>query len=269
MFTDTDVSRPRRGREHAAGGFRPRSRFGLGTPTRLNLALLAPRPGQPCPTTASPGCPRAPTRSPGRTTRAWRLPSSPSNFYGLTTRDYEKTKTDVATADLRPRLQPQLTLRNQFRYGRNDRDSVITAPRFVNASFAHPVHPDQPPAPVAGHDGHDRLQPDEPSSRASPPGAPQHALVTGLDFGREDSINYLRTGPHRSPRRPLRPRPRRRRTRDPSPARGPSTTAQATHIRALRLRHRAARTRSSSLTGGLRYDHFEVDYDHEGRDRAW
>ena len=60
-----------------------------------------------------------------------------SNFYGLTARDYEDTRTDLATARRRARLRPALTLRNLLRYGRTRRDSVITAPRFVSVNAEH------------------------------------------------------------------------------------------------------------------------------------
>jgi catecholate siderophore receptor len=52
-----------------------------------------------------------------------------SNFYGIASRDYEKTTSDMATATLEHRFSKTLNLRNMTRYGRNYRDAVLTPPR--------------------------------------------------------------------------------------------------------------------------------------------
>ncbi len=58
-------------------------------------------------------------RSISRTSTAW------------SARDYEKTDTDLATVDVAHDVGSATVVRNLTRWGRNVRDSVITAPRFV------------------------------------------------------------------------------------------------------------------------------------------
>ena len=57
-----------------------------------------------------------------------------SNFYGLTSRDYEDTRTDIATVRVEHDVNPSLSLRSIVRAGRTKRDSLITSPRFAFAS---------------------------------------------------------------------------------------------------------------------------------------
>ena len=54
------------------------------------------------------------------------------NFYGLTARDYEDIGTDIASAEFEHDFSDALSVRNLLRYGRTDRDSIITVPRFLN-----------------------------------------------------------------------------------------------------------------------------------------
>lgn len=52
-----------------------------------------------------------------------------SNFYGIASRDFEKTKSDHGTAILTHKFTDEFVLRNLTRYGRNYRDAVLTPPR--------------------------------------------------------------------------------------------------------------------------------------------
>jgi len=52
-----------------------------------------------------------------------------SNFYGIASRDYEKTTSDMATVSVDHKFSKTLSLRNLTRYGRNYRDAVLTPPR--------------------------------------------------------------------------------------------------------------------------------------------
>lgn len=54
-----------------------------------------------------------------------------SNFYGIASRDYEKTTSDLATVTLDRYVNRTFTLRNLTRYGKNYRDMVATPPRPV------------------------------------------------------------------------------------------------------------------------------------------
>lgn len=57
-----------------------------------------------------------------------------ANFYGLLSRDYEKTDSDQVTATLAHRFSNTLSLRNLTRYGRNALDRVVTSPRAATAA---------------------------------------------------------------------------------------------------------------------------------------
>lgn len=52
-----------------------------------------------------------------------------SNFYGIASRDYEKTTSDLATVTVDHRFNNTFSLRNLTRYGKNYRDAVLTPPR--------------------------------------------------------------------------------------------------------------------------------------------
>ena len=50
-----------------------------------------------------------------------------SNCYGIASRDYEKTTSDVVTGTVSHKFNRSLTLRNLTRYGKNYRDAVLHA----------------------------------------------------------------------------------------------------------------------------------------------
>ncbi|GEP45181.1 TonB-dependent receptor [Brevifollis gellanilyticus] len=56
-----------------------------------------------------------------------------SNFYGLKDRDYEITRTDIATIQFEHEFNDKWKLTNTVRAGQSVRDSVITAPRFFDS----------------------------------------------------------------------------------------------------------------------------------------
>ena len=52
-----------------------------------------------------------------------------NNFYGIASRDHEKTTSDVVTAKFDQRFNATFSLRNLTRYGKNYRNAIITPPR--------------------------------------------------------------------------------------------------------------------------------------------
>lgn len=54
-----------------------------------------------------------------------------NNFYGITSRDHEKTTSQIATATVEHQFNARHTLRNLTRYGKNYRNAIITPPRPV------------------------------------------------------------------------------------------------------------------------------------------
>jgi catecholate siderophore receptor len=70
-----------------------------------------------------------------------------NNFYGIASRDHEKTTSDVATAKLDHRFNSTFSLRNLTRYGKNFRNALITPPRPATSTVGQgPEDPGYNPA---------------------------------------------------------------------------------------------------------------------------
>ena len=108
------------------------------------------------------------------------------NFYGLTSRDYEDTRTDVTTGRVEHDFSNMANLRSVVRYGRTKRDSLITAPRFENTTTTDIRRTDW-----KSRDQTDGILATDLTTRF-PTGAIGHALVTGLELARETSENWNR-----------------------------------------------------------------------------
>ncbi len=184
MWTDSDVS----GRDLVTNqrfGFAPSLALGLGTPTRLTVSYS--RLGQD--NFPDYGIPWVPADNVPLAEYANQAPPVEfTNFYGLSERDYEDTTTDVATADFRKDFSPATSLSNVFRYGRTDRDSIITAPRFQSATSTD----------IRRTDWKSRDQVDDIVgnqlnlvNRFST-GSARHAVSSGVEVSREGSINHVR-----------------------------------------------------------------------------
>jgi catecholate siderophore receptor len=111
-----------------------------------------------------------------------------SNFYGLTSRDYEDTKTDVATGRVEHDFGSGLSLRSIVRTGRTKRDSLITAPRFEGNDSTAIRRTDWKSRDQS--DGIVASQTDLTSRFRT--GSIGHALVTGVEVTRETSENWNR-----------------------------------------------------------------------------
>jgi catecholate siderophore receptor len=110
-------------------GIAPSLAFGLGTPTRVNLDYYhlesddLPDSGIPytIPTSGSGG-------------RTSTHPSKPNdggdsdNFYGLTGRDFRKSRVDIATFAIEHDLTDSLTVKNTLRHGNSMQDYILTQP---------------------------------------------------------------------------------------------------------------------------------------------
>ena len=107
-------------------GIAPSLAFGLGTDTRVNLDYYhmesndLPDSGVPYTysganrTSANPDKPYA--------------GGDDSNFYGLTDRDFRKTRTDIATIAVEHDLTESLTIKNTLRHGNSMQDYILTQP---------------------------------------------------------------------------------------------------------------------------------------------
>ncbi|AYC34282.1 TonB-dependent siderophore receptor [Pseudomonas cavernae] len=108
-------------------GIAPSLAFGLGTPTRVNLDFYhmesndLPDSGIPygysVGTTHTAASPDKPTDG-----------GDSSNFYGLTNRDFRKTRADIATFAIEHDLNDSLTIKNTLRHGNSMQDYILTQP---------------------------------------------------------------------------------------------------------------------------------------------
>ncbi|MFJ4441898.1 TonB-dependent receptor [Pseudomonas sp. NPDC089422] len=110
-------------------GIAPSLAFGLGTATRVNLDYYHLEsddlPDSGIPYTIPTG---------GSAARTSAHPSKPNdggdsdNFYGLTDRDFRKSRVDIATFAIEHDLTDALTIKNTFRHGNSMQDYILTQP---------------------------------------------------------------------------------------------------------------------------------------------
>lgn len=171
-------------------GLAPALTVGLGTPTRVTLSYFqlqqnnVPDYGIPwVPTVTNPSSPLAPYSDDVP-------PVDFRSYYGLKARDFENTRTYLPSAKIEHDFNETFSLRNLTRYGRTDRDSVITAPRFASVNTTNTIN-----RQIQSRDQADSIAANQIdlTSRFETFRV-EHTLVTGLEFSRETSRNYARTG---------------------------------------------------------------------------
>jgi len=229
-------------------GVAPSAAFGLGSPTRLTLSYFHLSQDN----LSDYGVPWVPaTNSVLAAYRDQPAPVPRDTFYGLTERDHEETRSDLATTRFDHDFSPRLSLRSQLRYGRSTRDSIATPPRFasndstlVNRELRSWITEDEIwdeqtdltlHAQAAGID---------------------HALVTGLAVTHESNIRKLRTGTN-MPTTLLNPDPSDHYTGVITP--GTAVGDVAAKTASLYAFDTAKIGPKWELTGGLRYDYFDAD----------
>ncbi len=184
MWNDSDTP----GRDAVTNqrwGVAPSLSFGVGTPTRVTADYTHLN-QENVPDYGIPWVPN--TNVPLQEYADQPPPVDFSNFYGLTSRDYEDTRTDVATGRVEHDFGSAYSLKSIVRFGRTNRDSLITAPRFESNTSTDIRRTDwksrdQSDAIVASQT--------DLTSRFST-GRVTHALVTGLELARETSENWNR-----------------------------------------------------------------------------
>ena len=238
-------------------GVAPSLALGPGNAHARDARLLAPGPGQPARLRAALGARRT---NPPLAAFSGARPPVDSRTSTASTRATTRTDTDLATAQRRARPgHVRCTLREQLRYGRTRRDSVITAPRFVYAvNHAAPDLNRQ----LQSRDMTDTIavEPAEPDRPLRDRAASAHALASASSWRGRRSVNFLRTRPDRAGRGPLRARPGRS-LRRADHAHGRLNDGTADSLAAFRVRHRQAGAEKLEVTGGLRWDRFDVEYD--------
>ena len=252
MWTDAGVP----GRdvvESERWGVAPSLSFGVDSPTRLTISHLhleqdnVPEYGLPwVPENTNPELSAYGNGQP---------PVSSRNFYGLVNRDYEETTTDVSTVQIDHRVNERFTLRNLTRYGRNDRDSVITAPRFASVNTSTAIN-----RQLQSRDMVDTILANQTNGQARfSTGSLGHAVSLGLELAQETSENFARSGPTAPQADLYAPNPD---DAYPGPiARtGASTKGAATSVAAYAF-DTVNITEQLEVTGGLRWDRFDAETD--------
>ncbi|MGJ8634192.1 MAG: TonB-dependent receptor [Luteolibacter sp.] len=167
-------------------GIAPSISFGLGTDTRFTLSYFHLDQDN-VPDYGIPFVGETQEEFTGLT--AGQPPVNDSNFYGLLDRDFEKIQTDIFTATFEHDFSENLKLRNITRYGRNEADIFVTAPRFFNSGSI----PDGAPTTAVNRTFRDRLQTDEIFSNQTElrydfqTGTISHELIATLEASRETS----------------------------------------------------------------------------------
>ncbi len=251
MWTDSGV--PNRDRvESSRWGVAPSIGFGSGTRTRATLSYYKLKQDN-VPEYGLPWVP-ANTNPDLEAYANGRPPVDQANFYGLVTRDFEHTDTDLATVDVARDLGPATTIRNLTRWGRNVRDSVITAPRFASVNTSTTIN-----RQLQSRDMTDEIVANQTNlTTRARTGAVHHAIVAGVEFSSEQSLNYARTGPTAPTADLFNPNPN-------DPYSGPITRTGAStngnaDSAAVYLFNTAAIGSHVEVTGGVRWDRFDVDY---------
>lgn len=169
-------------------GIAPSLAFGMDTATRVTLSFFHLYQNN-NPDYGIPWVPNTITHPSLVNSRDYAAPVDYSNYYGLSERDYEKTTTDLGTVRIEHDFNDTFTLRNQFRYGRNYRDSIITSPRFTTNNAITEIRRtdwksrDQIDAILTNQT--DLISKFETWER-------EHTLVTGFEVTREDETNFNR-----------------------------------------------------------------------------
>lgn len=252
MWTDTGV--PGRPVVHGERwGIAPSLAFGVGTSTRLSLSYFhlnqdnVPEYGLPwVPANTNPQLEAYSNGMP---------PVDQHNFYGLRSRDYEDTLTRLGTVQFDHDFSGSLSLRSLTRYGTTNRDSVITAPRFVSVNTSTDLN-----RQLQSRDMTDDILANQTNLTAHfGTGALRHSLVTGVEVSSESSENFARSGPTAPVADLFHPHPDDPYvgpiTRTGAKTLGEATSAAAYAFDTVNLNEHW------ELTGGLRWDHFDVDYE--------
>ncbi len=174
--------------ENERWGVAPSLMFGLGRPTRLTLSYFHLQQTN----LSDYGIPWVPaTNNVLVDFRDRPAPVPRETFYGFKSRDSEKMRSDLATVRFEHDFNDNLSLRNQFRYGRSTRDSFATPPRFadnnstvINRELRSWLTED------TVWDNQSDLQTDFST------GSVQHDMVMGVALSREGNIRGTRTAPN-------------------------------------------------------------------------
>ena len=238
-------------------GFAPSVAIGLGSSTRAIVSYLYLRQNAQ-PDYGIPFVPATNTALPEFADQP--APVNFDNYYGLTERDYEKTRSHMVTFALEHDLAQGVRISNTTRYGYATRDSLYSAPRF--AGTATTLINAQPQS----RDTVDDVWFNQSNLFAEfETGALRHDLIAGFEIADENSRNQLRTVTGGTPTDLFNPDPRRPWTGTIVDTPGGPATASADTLAAY-LFDTVHLSEQLLLTGGLRWERYESRFDPAGAD---
>jgi catecholate siderophore receptor len=197
------------GRDHVEQerwGVAPSISFGLGTETRFTLSYFHLEQNN-TPDYGLPWVPRDNPLTPENENitglSSGQTRADDNNWYGLLGRDRENTKTDIITGIFEHDFNENLKLKNTTRLGQNEIDLIVTAPRFFTDSnpatpTRNPLPPGVDPTSVRRTDWKNRDQKDTIISNQTDlrydfeTGTVKHELVASLEYAHEESENRTR-----------------------------------------------------------------------------
>lgn len=229
-------------------GVAPSITFGLGTPTRFTVSYYKLKQDN----ISDYGIPWVPATNNVLVEHRDRpAPVPRDTFYGLRNRDFEKLDSDLVTLKFERDFNDGLSLRNQFRYSNSSRDSIATPPRFASNNST-----------VINRELRSWITEDNVWDNQTDfiarfsTGKVEHALVTGVDFMRENNTRVTRTAGNMQTTL-LNPNPD-----DVFPGTiviSPIVGDVTANSQALYLFDTAKLGSQWELNGGLRWDRFDAD----------
>ena len=229
-------------------GAAPSLTLGLGKPTRATISYYKLKQDN----LSDYGIPWVPVTNNALVEFRDRPAPVPRNtFYGLRDRDFERLNSDLVTFRFEHDFNDGLSLRNQLRYANSSRDSIATPPRFANNNSTA-INRE-----MRSWQTDDKVWDNQTDFIARfSTGKVEHALVTGMDFTRENNTRGTRTAGNMLTTL-LNPNPDDVFT-------GPITISPivgdvTANSQALYLFDTAKLGEKFELNGGLRWDRFDAD----------
>lgn len=250
MIHDNDNAGRDKG-ENKRLGIAPSVAFGLGTALRATVSY-SHMDQQNLPDYGIPWVPLANATGPLAGYGEQAAPVDWSNYYGIKSRDYEDIHVNMVTGKIEYDVNDSIGFRNQLRYGHVMRDSIITAPRFSGTS--HLIN-----RQMQSRDQIDTVLNNQTDFTFKfDTGPVGHALVTGIEYARENSDNTFRSGPPAPLASLFNPQ------FDDSYGGPISTDAKAneatTDSMGLYAFDTIALHKKLDLVGGVRWDYFDLDF---------
>ncbi|HKR12696.1 MAG TPA: TonB-dependent siderophore receptor [Pyrinomonadaceae bacterium] len=166
-------------------GVAPSLTFGLGKPTRFTISYYKLKQDN----ISDYGIPWVPaTNNVLVEFRDRPAPVPRDTFYGFRNRDFEKLDSNLVTLKFEHDFNDNLSLRNQLRYADSSRDSMATPPRFASNNST-----------VINREMRSWITEDKVWDNQTDfiarfnTGSVQHALVSGVNFSRENNTRVTRT----------------------------------------------------------------------------